>query len=240
MNGFIVPDAQTQGKLFETHVIGKNTLYETPYYVLKGPLPGPVVLLEAGIHGDELAGIHALYRVLPRLRVQAGTVIILPRMNRPACAANQRYLNVDLNRVFPGFAGGEHYEYALAREIFAMLGREKVEYVLTLHESRYRHNPRQGKNLGQTIIYGVNPMPPYLNTWLAAVNQAVADHETFHPLYHYVQTSSTEVFVDKYRLKGGFCVETWMGFDLARRIELHQLVVLKFLDTIKFKYFMEK
>jgi len=234
--GFPALSQETTYQTYQTKIIGKGTAYETSYYVLEGRGPGPVVLLEAGMHGDEAAGVYALYRLLPRLKLQAGKLVIFPRMNVPACKAYQRFLTVDLNRVFPGLPGGEPYEYALAWDIYGMLRQEKVDFVLTLHESQYLHQPRSGKNYGQTIVYVVNPMPTYLSAWLVAVNRQISPEETFHPLFHYREDSSTEVFVKSQRLRGGFSVETWTGLPLSRRIELQQLVVLKFLDTIKFPY----
>ncbi len=121
-----------------------------------------------------------------------------------------------------------------------MVRQEKVEYVLTLHESRRHYQPQTDRNFGQTIVYVVNPMRPYVNTWLAAVNRQVSPEEIFLPHYDYRGGSSTEVLIKSYRLKGGFSVETWTGLPLSRRIELQQLVVLKFLDTIKFPYSLAK
>ena len=68
----------------ETFIIGRNQMYQTPYYVFDSGVPGPKVLVEAGIHGDEVAGIYALEQILPRIKVHSGTLIILPRMNPPA------------------------------------------------------------------------------------------------------------------------------------------------------------
>ena len=64
--------------LSKRKIIGQGRVYETPYFVLEGPAPGPVVLLDAGIHGDETAGVYALYRLLPRLQVQAGNWLFSP------------------------------------------------------------------------------------------------------------------------------------------------------------------
>lgn len=236
---FGVP-AGAETMVYQRKIIGQGRVYETPYFVLEGPAPGPVVLLDAGIHGDETAGVYALYRLLPRLQVQAGKLVILPRMNAPACSAFRRFLTVDLNRVFAGYPGGEPYEYALAWEVFSMVRQEKVEYVVSLHESRRHYQPQTDKNFGQTIVYVVRPMPPCVNAWLAAINRQMRPEEIFLPHYDYRAGSSTEVLIKSYRLKGGFSVETWTGLPLSRRIELQQLVVLKFLDTIKFPYSLTK
>ena len=218
-------------------VIGKGTKYETPYYVLKNSSSEPVVLIEAGIHGDEIAGIYALDKLLDRINVLSGTLIIFPRMNIPAIEANKRYINKDLNSIFPGSDSRKFYEFKLAKEIYEMVAREGVQYLLTLHESRYLYDSKKPGTIAQTIIYGVKPMPSYLTTWLKLINQSLqTKSELFHSLYFPKENSSTEIMVESFNLKGGFCIETWRSFSLERRIELQTNVIFSFLDTINFKY----
>ncbi len=237
---FMVKNVQAKNNEYMTYYIGKNKIYETPYHVFDNSEPGPVVLLEGGIHGDELAGTYALDDLLPKFRVHSGKLIVLPRMNLPACNAVRRFVNADLNLIFPGKKGEKFYEHALAREIFDMVGKKKVEYVVTLHESRYLHNPNKPRTFGQTVVYGVKPMPGYLMSWLEAVNKHTSEKEKFHPYYFPVKRSSTEIFVESYKMKGGFCVETFRKFKMERRTELHKIVVLEFLKTIGFKYSLEE
>jgi len=226
---------------FNIYLIGEGTEYETPYYVFKGNNDNPIVLIEAGIHGDELAGTFALDKLLYKINVHAGTLILFPRMNIIACNSNKRYVNKDLNHIFPGDPNADLHELQLANEIFEMIGKLKVEYLLTLHESKYLHNPLKSKTFGQTIIYGVKPKPSYLRKWLNLVNQlSVKNEEMFSSYYFPVENSSTEIMVSEYNLKGGFCIETWKGFDMERRIQLQTNVILAFLDTIEFKYSLIK
>jgi hypothetical protein len=218
-------------------VIGKGSKYETPYYVLKNSSSEPVVLIEAGIHGDEVAGIYALDKLVDRISVLSGTLIIFPRMNIPAVEANRRYINKDLNSIFPGSDDGKFYEFKLAKEIYEMVAKERVQYLLTLHESKYLYNPKKPGTIAQTIIYGVKPMPSYLTTWLELINKSLKiKSELFHSLYFPKENSSTEIMVESFNLKGGFCIETWRRFNLERRIELQTNVIFSFLDTINFKY----
>ena len=225
------PEAETSVRL-----IAPGQPYETPYFVLDSRKPGPVVLLEAGLHGDELAPVEALDRLLPRFRVLSGKLIVLPRMNRPACDRNVRYLNEDMNRVFPGLTVHKNYERVLARDIFMMVGREGVEWVLTGHESIRLHTPEQPGFLGQTIIYGVTPEPPGLPTWLAAINARVAEHEAFYPVFYPNDGSSTENFIAAYNLRGGFAVETYKSFTWERRVAMQEIVFTTFLDSVGLEY----
>lgn len=72
---------------------------------------GPTLVLTAGVHGDEYEGQIALTELALSLDPDKirGRVIILPRVNAPACDADQRSTPIDglnLNRAFPGRADG--------------------------------------------------------------------------------------------------------------------------------------
>ncbi|MEM9474007.1 MAG: succinylglutamate desuccinylase/aspartoacylase family protein [Pseudomonadota bacterium] len=72
---------------------------------------GPTVLITAGVHGDEFAGILAARQLIAELPDQdvCGRIIVMPQLNLPACRANARVSPLDdqnLNRVFPGAATG--------------------------------------------------------------------------------------------------------------------------------------
>ena len=44
---------------------GHHLLWPTvSAYVFDAPQPGPTALMQAGIHGDEVAGVHALQELL--------------------------------------------------------------------------------------------------------------------------------------------------------------------------------
>jgi len=68
---------------------------------------GPVILLTAGVHGDEYEGQVALATLTRELAPEAirGQVILLPMTNAPAARAGLRTSPIDggnLNRLFPG------------------------------------------------------------------------------------------------------------------------------------------
>lgn len=78
----------------------------TPVIVVAGALPGPVLCLTAGIHGDELNGIEVVRRSLDRAKPEElnGTLIGIPIVNLAAFRRSSRYMpdRRDLNRFFPG------------------------------------------------------------------------------------------------------------------------------------------
>jgi hypothetical protein len=82
----------------------------TPVFVARGATPGPTLCLSAGIHGDELSGVEVARRVFAEIDPQTlrGTVIALMAINAEGVRTGNRYLSDrrDLNRPFPGRAGG--------------------------------------------------------------------------------------------------------------------------------------
>jgi len=220
-------------------LIGRNQFYQTPYYIFDTGKPGPRVLVQAGIHGDEIAGVYALEELLPRLRVHSGFLIIFPRMNPPAIAIKRRFFNIDLNRVFPGVPLPDPYEFALAREIYNLVKDNQIEYTLTLHEARTLHKLGRYKTFGQTIVYGAEPPPRLIWPWLQALNQNLPLAEKFCHYYCPQEYGATDVMVRELGLKGGFAVETWRALDLLRRIELQQLAVLTFLKQVGLEFSLQ-
>ena len=77
-----------------------------PVHVVRGKREGPVLLLSAAIHGDELNGIEIIRRILqlPALSRVKGTIIAVPVVNVYGLIHHSRYLpdRRDLNRSFPG------------------------------------------------------------------------------------------------------------------------------------------
>jgi uncharacterized protein len=93
-----------------------HTNIDLPVHVIRGPKPGPVLLLTAGLHGDEVNGIEIVRRMISGnlLRPEAGTILAMPIVNVYGFLQNARYLpdGKDLNRSFPGSRQG-----SLARRV---------------------------------------------------------------------------------------------------------------------------
>ncbi len=87
-----------------------GTQISLPVQVLHGRSEGPVVWLSAAVHGDEIAGVEIIRRVVASLtpKTMSGTVIAVPIVNAHGFLAGDRYLpdRRDLNRSFPGSATG--------------------------------------------------------------------------------------------------------------------------------------
>ncbi|MEZ4427728.1 MAG: succinylglutamate desuccinylase/aspartoacylase family protein [Nannocystaceae bacterium] len=205
-------------------------------HVFAAEEPGPTALVQAGIHGDEIAGVHALEELLEEgaLTPTRGRLLVIPRMNPPAVRARQRCApgGLDLNRCFPGSADAEEPELRLAHQFMQLVLDERPALMATLHESQKRYHPEVKPSFGQTLVYGVEPRPPILDRTIARLNARFdSPEERWESQYFPVATSSTEVIVDAVGCVG-ICVETWMGFSLARRVAMQRAVVEFLLDDI--------
>ncbi|MFH1530734.1 MAG: succinylglutamate desuccinylase/aspartoacylase family protein [Pseudomonadota bacterium] len=221
---------KTAGPNYQEKKLGEGERFETSYFIFKGIEPGPVVLIEAGIHGDEVAGTFVLEEMLDRLVVTRGTVILFPRMHRLAVEKRKRFLEVDLNHHFPGDPKSKVLEERIAAAIYKMVRKEQPDLVVTLHESR-RHYKLHKKCCGHTIIYGVDEPPKRLSQTLEVVNGRASDELHRFDLLHYpVPTSSSEIFVRDFGLEA-YCVETWLKDDIKARKAAHVNVVLAFLEV---------
>ena len=78
--------------------------------VVHGRRPGPILIINGAIHGDEVNGVEIIRRVLRHSLVRrlAGTLIAVPIVNVYGFLTNTRYLpdRRDLNRSFPGSPTG--------------------------------------------------------------------------------------------------------------------------------------
>ncbi|MDZ7811000.1 MAG: succinylglutamate desuccinylase/aspartoacylase family protein [Arhodomonas sp.] len=81
-----------------------------PVQVIHGRRSGPVLLVNAAIHGDEINGVEIIRRVLqlPVLKRLRGTLMAVPIVNVFGFTDRSRYLpdRRDLNRAFPGSQRG--------------------------------------------------------------------------------------------------------------------------------------
>jgi predicted deacylase len=87
-----------------------------PVISITGVKPGPLLFVNAGVHGGEYPAIEAVIRLSNTLDPKkiAGTVILMPVMNLPAFRARTPFVcpidNVNPNRVFPGDPTGSYSE----------------------------------------------------------------------------------------------------------------------------------
>jgi predicted deacylase len=91
-------------------VLSDHTPASMSVHVVHGRKPGPVIFVSAAVHGDEVIGVEISRRLLrtPQLDTLRGTLLVVPIVNAFGFLNHSRYLpdRRDLNRSFPGSAGG--------------------------------------------------------------------------------------------------------------------------------------
>lgn len=113
-----------------------------PVLTASGALPGPVLAVTAGVHGDEYEGVRAIFEVFETIDLGAltGTLLAVPVVNPPAHWAVSRTSPVDganLARVFPGNLDG-----TISERIAAVLARDvigRADFYLDLHSGGVRY-----------------------------------------------------------------------------------------------------
>jgi len=90
--------------------LANRTPMSLPVCVIHGKRAGPTLFVSAAIHGDELTGVAICRRLLASkaLKVNTGTLLVVPIVNAFGFIAHSRYLpdRRDLNRSFPGSPRG--------------------------------------------------------------------------------------------------------------------------------------
>ncbi len=106
-----------------------------PLRVVRGAEPGPVLLLTAAVHGDELNGTGIIREIIltPPCELTAGTLVLVPVVNILGYERNTRYVpdRRDLNRCFPGAVDGS-LASRMAYAVFHGLVM-RCDYLIDLH-----------------------------------------------------------------------------------------------------------
>ena len=112
-----------------------RTTIKVPVIVERSKKNGPVVLLVAGIHGDEINGVGIVREIINQKinKPIKGTIICLPVFNIFGYLVHSREFpdGRDLNRVFPGTQSGSlasQFAYQFTKEI-----APHVDYVIDYH-----------------------------------------------------------------------------------------------------------
>jgi len=143
---------------FEIDRLATGTKIEIPTYVFNGKNPGPTVLIQAGLHGDELNGVEIVRKMLTKnyFDVERGCAIVVPLLNVFGFLHFSRDVNdKDVNRSFPGSKTGSlasRIAYFHLREI-----TKNIDFGIDIHtggkqrnnypQIRYTPNSEEGKQL---------------------------------------------------------------------------------------------
>lgn len=112
-----------------------RTTVKVPVIIERSKVDGPVILLLAGVHGDEINGVGIIREIInQKLNVpKKGTIICIPVFNIFGYLIKTREFpdGRDLNRMFPGSLNGSlasQFAYQFTKEIAPF-----VDYVIDFH-----------------------------------------------------------------------------------------------------------
>lgn len=228
------------------NIIGENEEYETPYYIFRSEFEYPKILIDACIHGDEIAGAIACDSVMKYLNVKKGTVVFVPRVNIKAYNSGVRGVNVDLNQYFPGRKDSvSFYEESLAYDFMNMIKENRPDVVINLHEAwtKYDDNKYQrqhDKSFGQTLITNQETPPSFLSEAMTKINSKIEiqDHKFRIQYFPYKPNHSMDNIIEKLKTPS-FTVETLRILTLEERVNYQIICILSFIEQagVKFKYY---
>lgn len=118
-----------------------GTLIEIPVYVFNGKEQGPTILLQGGLHGDEVNSVELVRRMLidKSYKIHKGCVIVVPLLNIFGFLSLSRDMHgKDVNRSFPGTKSGSlasRLAYYLMKEITA-----NVDFGIDYHTGGAQRN----------------------------------------------------------------------------------------------------
>jgi len=133
-------------------IIASGTKYATDLYVIKSGVPGPVVMIVGGVHGNEPAGYKAA-ALVKSYSIKKGTLIVIPQANKRAVAAHRRSIGgADLNRDFPT-SRSDRPDSTMATAIFNVVKNYDVDWLIDMHEGINYQKVKSSTSVGQSLIY---------------------------------------------------------------------------------------
>lgn len=195
-----------------------RTKLDLPIIIERGAVDGPVLLITAGIHGNEINGVEIVRQIISKgyNKPEKGTIICIPILNIFGYINQTREFpdGRDLNRVFPGSKTGSlasRFAYSFMKEIVPY-----IDYCIDYHTGgasrfNYTHlrvNEADKESLELAKTFGI----PYI---LFAKNREQSFRETLVKLNKKVLLfeGGKTLFLDK--------TVTKIGVDGAKRVIQH-------------------
>ena len=216
------------------YLIGEKEEYETPCFILRSDKEYPKVVIDACIHGDEIAGAIACDSVMKYINIYVGTVVFIPKVNIKAYNTSVRGVNVDLNQVFPGNKESTLYEEKLAFDFMQLIEDLEPDLVVNLHEAwtkfdDYKYSKQNDKSFGQTIITNKDTFPEFLTGTLDKINSEIKNKENYFRIQYfpYKPNHSMDNIIEKLQTPS-YTVETLRTLPLEERIDYQVTCILAF------------
>lgn len=214
-------------------VLAANTRWANPYYVTDSGIPGPTLLITAGLHGNEPAGFRAAEQIR-HWPLRRGKLVVVPRVNAPGLHENSRWLpgesqaTRNANRNFPKTDGPDEAQTVPVRALWTFIKHQQPDWVVDLHEG-YDFHVANPKSDGSSIVYFNTPeMQVIADKIHTDVNATIDDTERqivklckSGPINGGLVRAAVERLGAK-----GFCFETTYGKQpISVRTRQHRIMV---------------
>jgi predicted deacylase len=151
---------------------------------------GPRVVMFAGVHGDEVSGVHAIEKLLfdffggKRKLIQGS--LTLARVNEHALSAERRYVKHNMNRLFRDNYGPEidktSYEFSRTQELKTIL--QNCDYFLDFHSAPIAEEPFVVAETKAVEFFGKLAIPRIMTGWSKFSSGAIGgDTENYANAY---------------------------------------------------------
>lgn len=218
--------------LVTKHTLAASSAHATPYYLVRGTKPGPVIMITSGVHGNETASMAAAQKLANdcmagRRHVARGLLIIIPRVNQKAYRNNSRG-KPDLNRTFPRHISGKA-KHPLASAVFRLARQYGPTWWLDLHEANGL-SQRSSRVLGQTLI--TNPgskAVPVCKRIIGRMNRSIPIRDRHFNLKQHELPGSARTAAARLLQARSVTVETCWSLNRSDRIKYQTEIVDHFL-----------
>lgn len=215
-------------------MLAKGTSYRTPFYIFRALHSGPVMMISAGMHGNEVGSIRAAQNLVKRLKtgkqqLRQGTLIIAPIMNQKAYRKRIRGIP-DLNRTFPKYPS-EFATHPISAAWLKLARKYKPSWYLDLHEANGLSQLNK-KYLGQTLIINKgNQARGAAKTIIVRMNKTIPKRAHIFnlrvkPLLGSARMAMAQIFHAR-----SVTVETCWSLPLSERIRYQESIVHQFLQA---------
>ncbi len=236
--GLAGPGLSAEKATRDVLTVASGTRWATPCYVQDSGAAGPTVVVIAGLHGDEPAGVWAADEIR-HWPIQRGRLILLPRANVPALQANSHYLpGIDksrgnLNGEFAHPTQAEWSDNSPAQALWQTVAAAKPDWLVDLHEgSDFRR--RQPNSIGSSIgKSGTARVRLAAEVMLAAVNATIdGDDQKFVGGGSPASGSLARAARERFHAQTLVLATTSQDQPLALRIRQHRVMLHALLEHL--------
>lgn len=118
-------------------------IYMNEITIKVGKNTGSTSVVFAGIHGNEICGVEAFKKIIPKLNIDSGTVYFILG-NPEAINKNTRYIDYNLNRLFKydnKYSASIKKTYEYNRAIYLKKFLKKADALLDIHSTTNKNEP---------------------------------------------------------------------------------------------------